>query len=305
MGFSNSNGRLNIDCSFAAIAARIRDPRRRKRDARKGPEFIDSAKVGPNTWASFAVNDRYYAGPDASFGQESEIDETRIIVRLFRTDIVTLHADGLVEVTTNYDSMLTRGRVNSFLPQGWFMRSDRGVQYIEGPDGFCMPPCAKRPVMTGWETGDVREYLTALRMYPARSKEARHARYALALFYARRGWTAMQKHMCDVRSASFLVRGVAEKRDNDYADILSLPRRVLTPHYLRANWQGKWLVAEDGITFVRPMLGADWAFGEEEDPELAATYKIRGYDGKVYTVVDGAEHFKENYGKLEKVEAAE
>lgn len=96
-------------------------------------------------------------------GQGSEI-----VIRLWATDILSVRPDGSGQFLSDYHSVLTRGRLNSYLPQGiwtgeawegrWAVHTLRGPRshsgehetMVYGPNGFYFP--MMRGVEYGWDT---------------------------------------------------------------------------------------------------------------------------------------------------------
>ena len=249
-GFSSSGGAPSGPTTYAAILAAINNPRRRNK--------IGGCKIAHNTFAKHT--------PETG----------AIHIRLFSTTILTLYPDGETVCGTSYHSMLTRGRMNAYLPSGWRAFSGNDVTYIEGPDGFLMPMVMG--IVVGWDTAEVKRHLRALRINPNKTREASHARAELALFYTRRIWPNMAQIMKVGSSGSAFEE---------------IPRRIRTPHWYRQQWPTDnplWLADDDGC-LIRPVTGEDVAF------EQVCTYAEKHppyawIDGKKYLLVDPVERFE-------------
>lgn len=284
-GWSSTQSVPSGPTSYAAILAKITAPRRRRHA--EGCRCVlcskkNTCKIAHNTYASLVP---LCSGDDMLIDPDTDVRElpSKIEITLHQNAILTLYPNGTAYCETSYESMLTRGRLNAYMPSGWGVYAHRGEQFVKGPDGFLMR--LHRGVIVGWDTSGVREHLRALRIHPNGTKEARHARYELALYYTRLGWGVMSDAM-RAGEDDPNARGIA---------FVGIPRAVRTPLYLRKQWpdykgaKPLWLADSEGA-LVRPVTGADAAFDQvvtyatEHEP-----YAI--IDGVKYRVVDPTEVF--------------
>lgn len=93
-------------------------------------EKLDAMLQGRNRTSRKLANNTYALRSAVGPGRSPVI-----VIRLHKTNIITFHSDGVVEVTTGgWQTVTTKDRLNNYLPGGWRVYSDRGVWYWHGAD---------------------------------------------------------------------------------------------------------------------------------------------------------------------------